>query len=74
MTKENGDKWVAFPKVKGGKVIGLVTATLVQNGTYVKYNSFGEQDEWYKQKCIYFSRSVKSISAKIKNALILVLV
>ncbi|HFK5546324.1 TPA: hypothetical protein ACG0AR_003211 [Elizabethkingia anophelis] len=67
MTKENGDKWVAFPKVKGGKVIGLVTATLVQNGTYVKYNSFGEQDEWYKQNVSIFQEALNQYQQKSKR-------
>ncbi|MCT4303915.1 hypothetical protein HZP20_05905 [Elizabethkingia anophelis] len=67
MTKENGDKWVAFPKVKGGKVIGLVTATLVQNGTYVKYNSFGDQDEWYKQNISIFQAALNQYLKKSKH-------
>ena len=67
MTKENGDKWVAFPKVKGGKVIGLVTTTLVQNGTYVKYNSFGDQDEWYKQNRSIFQVALDQYLQKSKR-------
>lgn len=67
ITKENGDKWVAFPKVKGSKVIGLVTATLVQNGTYVKYNSFGDQDDWFKQNRSIFQVALDQYLQKSKR-------
>ncbi|OBS12696.1 hypothetical protein ATE49_04230 [Elizabethkingia miricola] len=65
--KENGDKWVVFPKVKGGKVIGLVAAILTQNGTYVKYNVYGEQNEWYKQNASLFQDALDKYKQQIKH-------
>ncbi|EQB90572.1 hypothetical protein C874_16370 [Elizabethkingia anophelis 502] len=65
--KENGDKWVVFPKVKGDKVIGLVAAILTQNGTYVKYNVYGEQNEWYKQYAPLFQDALDKYKQQIKR-------
>ncbi|MCT3973075.1 hypothetical protein HZQ07_06960 [Elizabethkingia anophelis] len=65
--KENGDKWVVFPKVKGDKVIGLVAAILTQNGTYVKYNVYGEQNEWYKQNASLFQDALDKYKQQIKR-------
>ncbi|WP_454059355.1 hypothetical protein [Elizabethkingia ursingii] len=65
--KENGDKWVVFPKVKGDKVIGLVAAILTQNGTYVKYNVYGEQNEWYKQNASLFQDALDKYKQQLKR-------
>ena len=65
--QENGDKWVVFPKVKDNKVIGLIASILTHNGTYVKYNVYGEQNEWYKQNASLFQDALDNYKLQLKR-------
>lgn len=64
---KNGEKWIAFPKVKDNKVIGFLITMLVKDGTYVKYNTYGEQDEWYKQNVSIFQEALDQYLQKSKG-------
>ncbi|WP_407476446.1 hypothetical protein [Elizabethkingia anophelis] len=62
----NGDKLVVFPMVKKNKVIGLITATLTQNDTYVKYDTYWEEDEWYIKNVNAFEEALDRFHKKIR--------
>ena len=66
ITEENGDKWIVFPKVQGNRVIGLVSATLTDKGTYVRYQNYNEQDELYKLNVVAFQESLNKFQQKFK--------
>lgn len=66
ITEQNGDKWIVFPKVQGNRVIGLVSATLTEKGTYVRYRNYNEQDELYKLNVVVFQESLNKFQQKFK--------
>ncbi|MCL1671473.1 hypothetical protein [Elizabethkingia ursingii] len=66
ITEENGDKWMVFPKINGNKVIALVTATLTQNRTYVKYQTFGESNEWFSRNVVAFQEALNRFQNKTR--------
>ncbi|MHC6199112.1 hypothetical protein [Elizabethkingia miricola] len=67
ITEENGDKWIVFPKVQGNRVIGLVSASLTEKGTYVRYHNYNEQDELYKLNVVEFQESLNKFQRKFKT-------
>ncbi|TYO88731.1 hypothetical protein LX74_03272 [Elizabethkingia miricola] len=66
ITEQNGDKWIVFPKVQGNRVIGLVSASLTEKGTYVRYQNYNEQDELYKLNVVAFQESLNKFQQKFK--------
>ncbi|WP_372483031.1 hypothetical protein AB9J70_17095 [Elizabethkingia anophelis] len=66
ITEQNGDKWIVFPKVQGNRVIGLVSASLTEKGTYVRYHNYNEQDELYKLNVVAFQESLNKFQQKFK--------
>ncbi|WP_236900613.1 hypothetical protein [Elizabethkingia ursingii] len=67
ITEESGDKWIVFPKVQGNRVIGLVSATLTEKGTYIRYRNYNEQDELYKLNVVAFQESLNKFQQKFKT-------
>lgn len=72
ITEQDDIKWVAFPKVKGNKVVSLVVGILSEKGTRVTYRTFGNDDDLYKQNIILFQaaldRRLKRTSKLTLNA------
>lgn len=72
VTEQDDIKWVAFPKVKGNKVVSLVVGILSEKGTRVTYRTFGNDDDLYKQNIILFQaaldRRLKRTSKLALNA------
>ena len=58
ITEQDDIKWVAFPKVKGNKVVSLVVGILSEKGTRVTYRTFGNDDDLYKQNIILFQAAL----------------
>lgn len=72
ITEQDDIKWVAFPKVKGNKVVSLVVGILSEKGTRVTFRTFGNDDALYKQNIILFQaaldRRLKRTSKLALNA------
>ncbi|ATC37787.1 hypothetical protein HZQ75_05875 [Elizabethkingia anophelis] len=57
-TERNGDKWVVFPKIQDNKVVKLVIATLTQEGTYIKYETYGPPNKWFEKNVGAFQAAI----------------
>ncbi|MDC8025730.1 hypothetical protein [Elizabethkingia anophelis] len=72
ITEQDDIKWVAFPKVKGNKVVSLVVGILSEKGTRVTFRTFVNDDALYKQNIILFQaaldRRLKRTSKLALNA------
>ncbi|KUG12780.1 hypothetical protein BEI02_14780 [Elizabethkingia sp. HvH-WGS333] len=67
--EENGNKWVAFPKVENEKVTGLIIATLRDKETQVVFTDLDSNDQFYTENLPLFQQALDRYLSKKKSKL-----
>ncbi|WP_245688731.1 hypothetical protein [Riemerella columbipharyngis] len=67
ITEKNGDRWVLYPKVQTGKVVGLVAAVLSDEETKVYYYTVNPLSELYKNNISLFQKAYTKKYFNVKS-------